>query len=203
MKTPKAKKSAFTNERKDIDWVKIGQEYCAGASITSLSHRYGVSRPAIDKNIEKNQWKQDVSLILNKEVAAKVAGVTKGLTTDQKTEAIDNESNRRAEIAKEHQKEISDSRKIGQSLQSLLKVKVNELTTMAKNGKIDSKELDITIKSYANLQNAQVAAQEREAKANGIDLTLSNATNQVTMGDDAFADIIKLAASQRSKANNS
>jgi hypothetical protein len=184
--------------KSDISWVDLGKEYCAGASVYSLAKKYKVSRNSIEKQIQKNQWIQDVTSIINKEVAHKVAGLGNTLTSEQKQDAIDTESTRKADIAKEHIKEIADSRKIGSRLQSLVSFKVNELTAAAKANALDTKELDAVVKIYKNNQEALVAAQTREAIANGIDLMPTSKT-EITVGDDAFANLIQMAA--KSKAS--
>jgi hypothetical protein len=190
-------KPAYTNKRDDIDWVQIGKEYCAGASQTSLAIKHGINRRIIAVQIDKNQWKQDVSAIIQKEVAAKVAGVNNSLTPEQKQHAVDTESDRLVIIAKEHQVEISDGRKVWPQLHNLVKVKVKRLAKQYKDtGTFDIKELDLVIKMQGNIQDKQIAAQEREAKANGIDLMPHNSSS-VNMGDEAFQSILEMAASAK------
>lgn len=196
-KTKNTKETKYTN-KSDVDWVALGKEYCAGASIKSLSIKYKVSRPAIDKNIEKNEWKQDVSALIAKEVAAKVAGVTIGLTQEQKTDAIDKESDRLTVIAKEHQGDISRATKHLRTLEQVLTYQTNTFIKAVKEGgRIDYKELESHVRTVKAHNDTFISAQEREANANGIVLTPQE--SKATMNEDTFADIIKMAGANKSK----
>jgi hypothetical protein len=195
---PKTKKPKEPYHKDAIFWENVGKDYCAGASINSLAIKYKVSRPAIDRNIEKNQWKQDVSAIIAKEVAAKVAGVVSGLTQEQKTDAIDKESTRLTDIVKDHQREIREGRQIGSAIQELIKAKVKLLQDEYKASKtINTKELGEVGKIFSVNQQSLILAQQREQDANGIVLTPQE--SKATMNEDMFADIIKMAGAHKSK----
>jgi hypothetical protein len=189
------------NNKRVIDWLAIGKDYCSGASVTSLSVKYKVSRPAIDKQIEKNQWKQDVSAVIAKQVAAKVAGVKSNMTPEAKQEAIEAESNRQTDIALEHRTKISELSKVGYEALYLVRASIRQLKKQFDDeGKLSNTELQKVVSTFKSLNEAIVATQTREAAANGIDL-LPKQNNENIVSDESFANIIKMAAANKARGD--
>ena len=87
------------------DWEKIRAEYEVGETQNALSRKYGVSRKAIQKHIEKEGWTQDIEPSISRRVAEKVAGVVAPCDPEKKAEAIDAEALRRADVVKRHREE--------------------------------------------------------------------------------------------------
>jgi len=88
-----------------IPWDKIRAEYEAGSNQSDLSRKYGISRTAIQKHIEKDGWVQDLEPVILRKVAEKVAGVVAGCNPVEKAIAIDNAAIRIVEVIERHRTE--------------------------------------------------------------------------------------------------
>lgn len=86
-----------------FDWETIRAEYEAGASQSDLSRRHGVSRTAIQKRIQAENWMQDVTDAVDRVARAKVAGIVAGCNPQKRAEAIDAAATRKAELIFKHQ----------------------------------------------------------------------------------------------------
>lgn len=83
----------------------------AGASFGSLAQRFDVSRQGIQKRAAKEGWGDgtDVSGLIRKQVAAKVAGVV-DVDPAKKAMAIDAAANDGARIIRQHREEWAEHR---------------------------------------------------------------------------------------------
>lgn len=89
-------------------WSTVRAEYEAGASQAALADRHGVSRKAIQKRIEAEDWIQDIEPAIRRKVAEKVAGVASKVAARDPVKtaaAIDAEAERRAEVERRHRTE--------------------------------------------------------------------------------------------------
>lgn len=89
-------------------WATVRAEYEAGASQASLAERHHVSRKAIQKRIEAEDWTQDLEPAIRRKVAEKVAGVAAKVAGGDPVKtaaAIDAEAERRAEVERRHRAE--------------------------------------------------------------------------------------------------
>ena len=87
------------------DWETIRAEYEAGASQSTLSKKYGVSRTAIQKRISSEGWVQDISQTVNRLTEAKVAGVVAGCNPKKKAEALNAAAEQKAAVINRHREE--------------------------------------------------------------------------------------------------
>lgn len=90
-------------------WLQVRAEYESGsATQAALAARWKVSRKAIQKHIESEDWIQDIEPAIRRKVAEKVAGVASKVAARDPAKtaaAIDAEAERRAEVERRHRAE--------------------------------------------------------------------------------------------------
>jgi hypothetical protein len=93
------------------DWEQVRAEREAGASFGSLARRFDISRQGIQKRAVKEGWGDgsDVSGLIRKQVAAKVAGVVDA-DPAKKALAIDAAADDGARIILQHRQEWAEHR---------------------------------------------------------------------------------------------
>lgn len=95
-------------------WETVRAEREAGESFRSLADKYGVSHQAIQKRARAEDWGdgQNVSEIIRKKVAAKVAGLVAGGNRKKKAEALENAAQKGVEIVRRHQKDWDEHHRL-------------------------------------------------------------------------------------------
>ncbi|MFD1558342.1 hypothetical protein ACFSHT_22380 [Paraburkholderia silviterrae] len=100
------------SRRADFDWETIRAEYEAGSSQVALSKKHGCSRGAIQKHIAAEGWAQDVTPVIQRKVAEKVAGVVAGCSPEKKAAALDEAADRTAAVVTRHRDEWDDHKQL-------------------------------------------------------------------------------------------
>lgn len=95
-------------------WESVRAEREAGESFRALADKYGVSHQAIQKRARREGWEdgRNVSEIIRKKVAAKVAGVVAGGNPKKKAEALENAAQKGVEIIRRHQKDWDEHHRL-------------------------------------------------------------------------------------------
>ena len=88
--------------------VRAGRE--AGRTFPDLAKQFGISYQAIQRRAKRDRWGdgRDVSGIIRRKVAEKVAGLVAGCNHKEKAEAIENAAVKGLEIVKRHQDDWKD-----------------------------------------------------------------------------------------------
>jgi len=88
-------------------WETIRAEREAGASFGELAARHGVSKPAIVKRSQLEQWGngQDVGEVVRRKVTEKVTGIVTGANPQKVAAAIDAAADETAAIVRRHRQE--------------------------------------------------------------------------------------------------
>lgn len=86
-------------------WEDARSEYEAGASQNYVAEKFGCSRAAVQKRIQRDGWVQDIEASIQRKVSEKVAGMVAGCHQQEKAEAIDAEATKRAGIIDRHRTE--------------------------------------------------------------------------------------------------
>jgi hypothetical protein len=102
---PKAKAKRGT-----LDWAAIRAEYEAGESARGLARKHGCSKTAIVKHVHAEGWQQDAEAAIQRRTAEKVSGLVASELPAKRSEAIDAEAGRRAEVVRRHREETNDVR---------------------------------------------------------------------------------------------
>lgn len=93
-------------------WETVRAEREAGASFPALAEKYGTSHQAIQKRAKLEGWSdgRDVSGVIRRKVAEKIAGVVADSNPKKKAQAIDLAASKVAKIIELHQQEWGDHR---------------------------------------------------------------------------------------------
>ncbi|MDR0338729.1 MAG: hypothetical protein LBH65_00455 [Desulfovibrio sp.] len=87
------------------DWETIRAEYEAGGTMGELSRRHGVSKAAISKKANLDNWVQDVTGAVNRLVEAKVNGLVNTVNPKKKAEALSQAADAKAAVIMRHKNE--------------------------------------------------------------------------------------------------
>jgi hypothetical protein len=156
---------AAKTKKNKTDWVAVELEYSLGASIPSLSIKHKVTRQAIMKQRDKNEWKQSLSDKIQKKVTAKVTGF-ENVTEDTVEAATELEANRRAKLQMGWQNTASRLNRLANLGIDIVEKRADELLVAEEPSINEIKHLVVSIKS---LSEASLANAQAEARANGMD----------------------------------
>jgi hypothetical protein len=95
-----------TRNKSRFNWSKIRALWESGESSYSIAKRNGMpTHGAIDKRKTQEEWTRNLEGIIQQKVAEKVAGLVAGTDLAERTQLIDKESKKRADIEIRHRDE--------------------------------------------------------------------------------------------------
>lgn len=156
-----------------IDWEAVEREYRAGSlSVAEIARQNNVSHQAVFSRAKKKAWSRDLTADVRKRINQKlvadaVAGCNvKAATDDEVAEAA---ANRGAEVVKLHRKDITNLRRLEESLINELQNNPTKLYLAQFQGQIIEKivlltasERAMAANNLANVQHKRIAL-ERQA----------------------------------------
>jgi hypothetical protein len=180
----------------DDEWVQIGDSLRSGASASSLSRIYNVSRQAIDAKAKRMGWRKGeyvtaVTSEVDSRAHAKADG-TDGISEEALEAALDRAADARAEIIKEHRKQwAAMQRTLHDGMQLLHSAPDGEEPGEAS---MRLKKAEVMLNIFSKGTNAIFMYQEGQRRAHGFDYKIQKndqqtAANQKSESDELYSDI--------------
>lgn len=108
-KSPQARPDGERRSRRADElakfWSSIRAEYEVGSTVLGLSKRYNVSRAAIVRHRDSENWRQDSSKVIATKTEEKIARLRSTDDPEKREAALESEAERRAAVVHRHRNE--------------------------------------------------------------------------------------------------